>query len=88
LQDKTILPARGGFLKKHDALDLVAFGISARDARIMPFTTRRLMELSSEALSDSGIDYRKKKVGCFMSGTSNFEVSVSQLEDSVHYFSE
>ncbi|KAJ7609191.1 hypothetical protein DFH06DRAFT_1247461 [Mycena polygramma] len=75
LQDKLSLPVRGAFLKKHDALDAAAFGISARDARVMPFTTRRLIELSFDALSDSGIDYRKRKIGCFMSGISNFEVS-------------
>ncbi|KAJ7853619.1 thiolase-like protein [Mycena leptocephala] len=75
LQDKLNLPAKGAFLKNHDGLDTVAFGIGAKDARVMPFTGRRLMELSFEALLDSGIDYRKKKVGCFMSGVSKFEVA-------------
>jgi acyl transferase domain-containing protein len=71
------LPAQGCFLKNHDSLDTIAFGISTKDARVMPFTARRLLELSVDALSDSGIDYRNKNVGCFMSGTSNFELSVS-----------
>ncbi|KAJ7776526.1 hypothetical protein DFH07DRAFT_798454 [Mycena maculata] len=77
LASKTMasLPAEGAFLKNYDGLDAVAFGISAKDARVMPFTGRRLVELSFAALADSGIDYRNKKVGCFMSGTSNFEIS-------------
>ncbi|KAF7333968.1 Polyketide synthase [Mycena sanguinolenta] len=41
----------------------------------MPFTARRLLELSFEALADSGIDYRGKQIGCFMSGAVTFEVS-------------
>ncbi|KAJ7908780.1 hypothetical protein B0H13DRAFT_1878321 [Mycena leptocephala] len=36
------------------------FGLSTKDARAMPFTARRLMQLSFEALLDSGIDYRGK----------------------------
>ncbi|KAF8180698.1 hypothetical protein K438DRAFT_1976521 [Mycena galopus ATCC 62051] len=74
-QDKLNLPVKGAFLKNHDKLDAVALGISAKDARVMPFTARRLLELSFEALSDSGIDYRGKQVGCFMTGPNNFEVS-------------
>ncbi|KAJ6555282.1 hypothetical protein B0H10DRAFT_2201676 [Mycena sp. CBHHK59/15] len=74
LQDTLNLPAKAAFLKNYDGLDAVAFGIGAKDARVMPFTARRLMELSFDALSDSGVDYRRKKVGCFMSGTSKFEV--------------
>ncbi|KAF7358664.1 Polyketide synthase [Mycena sanguinolenta] len=69
------LPAKGTFLKNHDGIDLTAFGISIKDARVMPFATRRLMELSFEALADSGVDYRRQKVGCFMTGSGNFEVS-------------
>ncbi|KAJ7832642.1 hypothetical protein B0H14DRAFT_2591918 [Mycena olivaceomarginata] len=75
VRDKLELPTRGAFLKAHDRLDSVAFGISTKDARVMPFTARRLMELSFEALLDSGIDYRRKKVGCFMSGIGNFDVA-------------
>ncbi|KAJ6487079.1 hypothetical protein C8R47DRAFT_951995, partial [Mycena vitilis] len=43
----------------------------------MPFTTRRLTELSFEALSDAGIDYRNQKIGSFMSGVSHFERPLS-----------
>ncbi|KAJ7440955.1 hypothetical protein FB451DRAFT_1442691, partial [Mycena latifolia] len=71
------LPAKGAFLKNPNGLDTIAFGISAKDARVMPFTARRLMEQSFLALLDSGINYRKEKVGCFMSGVSNFEVEVT-----------
>ncbi|CAK5282480.1 unnamed protein product [Mycena citricolor] len=66
-------PALGAFLKNPDGLDTISFGISPKDARVMPFTARRLMELSFEALTDSGVDYRRQKVGCFMSGISDFE---------------
>jgi acyl transferase domain-containing protein len=73
------LPAKGAFLKNHDGMDSIAFGISMKDARIMPFTARRLMELSFEALADSGVDYRRQKVGCFVTGPSSFEVSVRKI---------
>ncbi|KAJ7913352.1 hypothetical protein B0H13DRAFT_1612628, partial [Mycena leptocephala] len=75
-QDRLDLLPGGAFLKNHDGLDTTAFGISVNDARVMSFPARRLMELSFEAMLDSGIDYRKKKIGCFMSGTSHFEVTV------------
>ncbi|KAJ7879268.1 hypothetical protein B0H14DRAFT_2341509, partial [Mycena olivaceomarginata] len=75
LQERLKLPAKGAFLKNHDGMDSIAFGISMKDARIMPFTARRLMELSFEALADSGVDYRRQKVGCFVTGPSSFEVS-------------
>ncbi|CAK5267713.1 unnamed protein product [Mycena citricolor] len=72
--DKIQFPAAGAFLKNPSGLDTLEFGISARDARAMPFTARRLMEMSFEALADSGIDYRRRRVGCYMSGVSDFEV--------------
>ncbi|KAJ6455209.1 hypothetical protein C8R45DRAFT_846044, partial [Mycena sanguinolenta] len=74
--DTSNLPAKGAFLKHHDKLDAVTFGISPKDARVMPFTARRLLELSFEALSDSGIDYRGRQIGCFMSGAVTFEGAV------------
>ncbi|KAJ7708733.1 hypothetical protein B0H17DRAFT_1030700 [Mycena rosella] len=77
LQSKLNLPAKGSFLKNPDGLDTIAFGISGKDARVMPFTARRLMELSFEALLDSGVDYRNQKIGCFMSGMSSFELEGS-----------
>ncbi|KAF7371222.1 Polyketide synthase [Mycena sanguinolenta] len=75
LQKALDLPAKGAFLKNHDGMDSTAFGISIKDARIMPFAARRLMELSFEALADSGVNYRHQKVGCFITGSGNFEVS-------------
>ncbi|KAF7371227.1 Polyketide synthase [Mycena sanguinolenta] len=74
-QNDLRLPAKGAFLKNYDGMDSTAFGISIKDARIMPFAARRLMELSFEALLDSGVNYRRQKVGCFITGSGNFEVS-------------
>ncbi|KAJ7690500.1 acyl transferase domain-containing protein [Mycena rosella] len=73
-QTKLNLPSKGAFLKNPGSLDTIGLGISVKDARVMPFTGRRLMEKSVEALLDSGIDYRNQRVGCFMSGTSRFEL--------------
>ncbi|KAJ7204324.1 thiolase-like protein, partial [Mycena pura] len=67
----------GAFLKNYDGLDTTALDMSAEDARAMPFAARRLLQLSFEALQDSGIDYRTRTVGCFMSGTSNFETATN-----------
>ncbi|KAF7363153.1 putative polyketide synthase [Mycena venus] len=61
---------KGSFLKDIDLFDHVEFGISSRDARAMSPATRKLLEHSFLALLDSGIDYRKALVGCYMSGTS------------------
>ncbi|KAJ7809999.1 hypothetical protein B0H14DRAFT_3112515, partial [Mycena olivaceomarginata] len=73
MEDKgiAILPARGAFLKNATAFDNIAFGISARDARVMPYSARRLLDLSFQALLDSGIESRGQKIGCFMSGNRN-----------------
>ncbi|KAJ7659556.1 hypothetical protein DFH06DRAFT_1402502 [Mycena polygramma] len=62
------MPRQGSFLKTIASFDNVAFGISARDARVIPYSARRLLDLSFKALLDSGIDYRGKRIGCFMSG--------------------
>ncbi|KAJ7779717.1 hypothetical protein B0H16DRAFT_1299877, partial [Mycena metata] len=78
-QSKFNLPAQGTFLKNPNSLDTVGLGISAKDARVMSFSARRLMEKSVEALLDSGINYRNQRVGCFMSGTSHFELEVNHL---------
>ncbi|KAJ7672416.1 hypothetical protein DFH06DRAFT_1363281 [Mycena polygramma] len=61
-------PQRGAFLKNATDFDNIAFGISTRDARAMPLSARRLMELSIHALADSGIESRGQRIGCFMSG--------------------
>ncbi|KAH7906404.1 hypothetical protein BJ138DRAFT_1222020, partial [Hygrophoropsis aurantiaca] len=70
------LPKRGAFLKKMAEFDNISFGISARDARVMPFAARRLMELSFLAMVDSGIRYRGTNAGCFMSGNNDLEHQV------------
>ncbi|KAF8209013.1 hypothetical protein K438DRAFT_1960740 [Mycena galopus ATCC 62051] len=62
------LPAQGAFLKNATGFDNIAFGISARDARVTPYSARRLLDLSFQALLDSGIESRGQKIGCFMSG--------------------
>ncbi|KAI0032769.1 hypothetical protein K488DRAFT_49166, partial [Vararia minispora EC-137] len=73
LSSRVTLPQRGSFLKKISEFDHIAFGISVRDARAMPFSHRRLVELSFEALLDSGINYRGQRVGCYMSGNDDTE---------------
>ncbi|EGN91244.1 hypothetical protein SERLA73DRAFT_157585, partial [Serpula lacrymans var. lacrymans S7.3] len=62
--------SHGSFLKEVDFFDHTEFGISAKDARAMALSTRKLIELSFLALLDSGIDYRGQNVGCFASGTA------------------
>ncbi|KAK0195634.1 putative polyketide synthase [Armillaria mellea] len=58
----------GAFLKDIDHFDNVEFGISNKVARTMAPSTRKLIEHAFLALLDSGIDYRSRDVGCFMSG--------------------
>ncbi|KAJ6465896.1 putative polyketide synthase [Mycena vitilis] len=60
----------GSFLKDIDLFDNVEFGISSRDARAMAPATKKLLENCFLALLDSGIDYRRRNVGCYTSGTS------------------
>ncbi|KAJ7436883.1 hypothetical protein B0H11DRAFT_2178713 [Mycena galericulata] len=69
-ESKSGLPEQGAFLKNAANFDHISFGISARDARVMPYSARRLMELSLHALADSGIDSRGQRIGCFMSGST------------------
>ncbi|KAK0486025.1 thiolase-like protein [Armillaria novae-zelandiae] len=59
---------KGAFLKDIDLFDNIEFGISNKDARTMAPSTRKLIEHAFLALLDSGIDYRSRDVGCFMSG--------------------
>lgn len=58
----------GAFLKNLSQFDHLEFGITAKDAKSMAVSTRKLIELSFLALLDSAIDYRGRNVGCFMSG--------------------
>ncbi|KAJ7467711.1 hypothetical protein FB451DRAFT_1092851 [Mycena latifolia] len=62
------LPAQGSFLKNVESFDNISLGISTKDARMTPYCARRLLELSVQALLDSGIDSRRRNIGCFMSG--------------------
>ncbi|KAJ7120035.1 hypothetical protein C8R44DRAFT_981991 [Mycena epipterygia] len=62
------LPAQGTFLKNATSFDNISLGISTRDARLIPHSGRRLLDLSFQALLDSGIDSRGRNIGCFMSG--------------------
>ncbi|KAJ7727029.1 hypothetical protein B0H14DRAFT_2640971 [Mycena olivaceomarginata] len=62
------LPVQGTFLKNVASFDNISLGISTKDARMTPYCARRLLDLSFQALLDSGIDSRRRNIGCFMSG--------------------
>lgn len=72
-----ILTDSGTFLKDIDQFDFLEFGITAKDARYMPLSTRKLVEVAFLSLQDSGIDYRGKNVGCYMSGVAHDIYSLS-----------
>lgn len=57
--------------------DPVEFGVTMKDATAMAVGTRRLIELSFLALLDSGIDYRGRNVGSFMSSVAFDILSVA-----------
>lgn len=57
----------GSFLKNISEFDHVEFGVTAKDAKAMALSTRKLLELSFLSLLDSGINYRGQDVGCYMS---------------------
>jgi hypothetical protein len=61
---------KGTFLKDITNFDNVEFGIGNKDAKSMMMSIRRLIELSFLAGLDSGIQYRGKRFGSFMCGTS------------------
>ncbi|THH18839.1 hypothetical protein EW146_g2208 [Bondarzewia mesenterica] len=63
-----VITTGGAFLKNISLFDHLEFGITAKDAKSMAVSTRKLIELSFLALLDSGMDYRGRNVGCFMSG--------------------
>ncbi|KAI1798467.1 polyketide synthase [Ganoderma leucocontextum] len=77
-----ILADTGAFLKDIDQFDFLEFGITAKDAKYMPLSTRKLVEVAFLGLQDSGIDYRGKDVGCYMSGVAHDFYSVSGHDDS------
>ena len=53
------------------------FGVTVKDARLMPLGVRKLIETTFLSLCDSGIDYRGKNVGCYMSGVAHDICSTS-----------
>ncbi|KAJ7619690.1 hypothetical protein FB45DRAFT_931421 [Roridomyces roridus] len=65
-----LLTNKGSFLKDIHLFDHLEFGVSYRDARAMAPATRLLLEQAFLALSDAGIDYRNRNVGCYTAGTS------------------
>ncbi|KAJ7096113.1 hypothetical protein C8R44DRAFT_379140 [Mycena epipterygia] len=67
------VPAQGTFLKNVESFDNIALGISPRDARVIPYSARRLLDLSFQALLDSGIESRGRNIGCFMSGNRSLQ---------------
>jgi len=62
--------ARGTFLKHINRFDNIEFGIGNKDGRSLVMAARKLVELSFLAMRDAGIEYRGKKIGSFMCGTS------------------
>lgn len=68
------MPRKGAFLKSMTEFDYSSFGISSDDARVMPNSARRLMELSFRALLDAGIQTRGQSIGCFMSGNNDLDL--------------
>lgn len=72
-------PAKAAFLKGLKDFDNISFGVSARDARVMPYGLRRLIEVGFRALQDSGIQSRNESVGCFVSGNNDIETQVSLI---------
>ena len=64
-------------MKDIDLFDHLEFGVTAKDARLMPLSVRKLIEITFLSLCDSGIDYRGKNVGCYMSAVSHDMFSIS-----------
>ncbi|KAH9928894.1 uncharacterized protein B0H18DRAFT_1084333 [Fomitopsis serialis] len=73
-----VATTHGGFLKDVDKFDHLEFGISAKDARAMSPSTRKLIELSFLALLDSGIDYRGRNVGCYATATNHDIMNIAE----------
>ncbi|KAJ3793869.1 beta-ketoacyl synthase, partial [Lentinula aff. detonsa] len=71
----------GTFLKHIDCFDNVEFGMSAKDARAMAPSTRKLIEHCFLALYDSGINYRGRNIGCFTAGSIYEITSVSDADE-------
>ncbi|KAJ7463693.1 hypothetical protein FB451DRAFT_1042909, partial [Mycena latifolia] len=71
------LPAQGAFLKNPNGFDNISLGVSTRDARVIPYSARRLLDLAFQALLDSGIESRGRNIGCFMSGNRTLQGEAS-----------
>lgn len=70
----------GSFLKNLAEFDHVEFGVTAKDARAMAVSTRKLLQLAFLALLDSGVNYRGQDIGCF---TSAVDFDILALDNSV-----
>ncbi|KAF7330994.1 putative polyketide synthase [Mycena venus] len=71
----------GAFLKDIDRFDNLEFGLSVTESRTMSPATRKLIENSFLALLDSGIDYRNRNVGCYMSANPGDLMTVSEPDE-------
>ncbi|TFY55679.1 hypothetical protein EVJ58_g8093 [Rhodofomes roseus] len=72
----------GAFLKDIGLFDPVEFGVTNKDIRMMSVGTRKLIEATFLALLDSGIDYRGRDIGCYMSAVAHDMTSVSGHDDA------
>ncbi|TFK49392.1 hypothetical protein OE88DRAFT_1662947 [Heliocybe sulcata] len=77
-----VVPEMGSFLKDINLFDYFEFGITGKDAHVMPVSTRKLIETTFLSLVDSGIDYRGKNVGCYMSGVAHDLFAISGHDDA------
>ncbi|KAI0364111.1 ketoacyl-synt-domain-containing protein [Pilatotrama ljubarskyi] len=71
----------GTFLKHVHHFDHLEFGVTSKDARMMPLSTRKLIEVAFLSLLDSGIDYRGRNVGCYTAGVAFDMFSISGHDD-------
>ncbi|KAF8161949.1 hypothetical protein K438DRAFT_2070439 [Mycena galopus ATCC 62051] len=71
----------GSFLKDFADFDPIEFGIPSKDARAMAVSTRKLIETSFLALLDSGINYRGRNVGCYMSAVSFDSTTIGHADE-------
>ncbi|KAJ7439068.1 putative polyketide synthase [Mycena galericulata] len=70
----------GTFLKDIHLFDPAEFGITAKDAKAMALGTRKLIETTFLALLDSGIDYRGRNVGAYMSAVAIDTLSMARAD--------
>ncbi|KAJ7046120.1 putative polyketide synthase [Mycena alexandri] len=70
----------GTFLKDTQLFDPAEFGITAKDAKAMALGTRKLIETTFLALLDSGIDYRGRNVGAYMSAVAVDTLSMARAD--------